>query len=248
MNFKKIIITRPEPFASQLAAKLNAVGFANVVCLPCIEIEALPFSQADVEKKDEIDILIFISRNAAIYGHHLITTEKIAAIGLGTKTELERYQKTVDIFPRQAPFNSETLLARPELLQVNYKKIAIIRGGEGRGLLFDTLMARGAIVKYIDVYIRKKPHYSHKTLQHIFNDTEHSLAICTSEELLQNLCDLAKIAEIDLSRLQLCVISARMAEYARKVGFTQPTIIANSPGDKDIVWIIQSIKNQNADV
>lgn len=245
----RIIITRPEPFASQLAEKLKLAGFVDVVCLPCVEIEPTtpPLSQA-VEGRGGADegILIFISRNAVIYGHQLINNEAVAAIGLGTKNELERYHQSVDIFPKQPPFNSEALLELSDLLNVKNKKITIIQGGEGRSLLSDTLKSRGAIITSVDVYTRKQPSYTETILQTTFNDIGNSIAICTSEELLQNLYTLGQKAKIDLSQLQLGVISAKMATIAAKAGFIKPAIIADSPNDKDIVWIMRSNKKLNS--
>ena len=239
----RIIITRPEPFASQLAEALKSAGFADVVCLPCISIESLPPTIIP----DPVDIFIFISRNAVIYGHQLIKKETVAAIGLGTKSELECYHTSVDIFPKQPPFNSEALLELPALLNVKNKKITIIKGNEGRELLFNALTTRGATVSCIDVYTRKQPNYPDKELRAVFNNIDNSIAICTSSELLQNLSHLAKKAKLDLSRLQLCVISAKMANDATAAGFTKPAIIADSPNDKDIMWILQSrTKNLNS--
>lgn len=238
----KLIIIRPEPFASQLADALKSEGYVNTLCLPCVEIAALPFETETGDFSSAADILIFTSRNAVIHGRSLIHSQTVAAIGLGTKTELERYQLSVDIFPKQAPFNSEALLALPKLANVATKKISIIRGGEGRGLLSEVLTNRGATVNCVDVYARTQPEYTTEALRAVFNDIGHSLAICTSEALLRNLCFLAKKSQIDLSQLQLCVISPKMVELAKAVGFVKPAILAKSPRNEDVVWTIQSRK------
>lgn len=187
-------------------------------------------------------MVIFISRNAVLHGHALIQDQTIAAIGLGTKTELERHGKSVDIFPTQPPFDSEALLTLPALLNVKHKNITIIRGGEGRDLLFDTLSTRGATVCYLDVYTRLQPDYPLETLQAVFSKPEQKLAICTSEDLLQNLCRLAEKSKMDITGLQLCVISPKMVKLAKTAGFSKPAILANSPRDEDILWTIQSRK------
>ena len=69
---------------------------------------------------------------------------------------MRRYGATEVIVPSER-FDSEALLALPELETVAGKRIAIFRGEEGRELLGDTLRARGASVEYVACYRRVQP-------------------------------------------------------------------------------------------
>lgn len=238
MKIDRLIITRPEPFAGQLHEHLSTLP-CETVCCPCMEISALPLPILT----DRFDIIIYISRNAVLFGHLLLTHQhaRVAAIGLGTKTELENLGITTDIFPKHPPFNSEALLAEPDLLSVTDKKILIVRGGEGRQTLQESLQARGAQVNFANVYERQIPLVHKDNFRDTFKAPEASLAICTSEALLENLCQMAKKAQIDLEALQLCVISSKMAEAAKSHGFKKPAIIAKSARDEDILWTLKTL-------
>ena len=87
----------------------------------------------------------------------LPATLKIATIGQGSVRALHDYGVTNVIAP-QDRFDSEALLAMPELKNIEGWSVVIFRGNGGRKLLGDTLKARGAKVEYVTCYQRTKPH------------------------------------------------------------------------------------------
>ncbi|MEQ8207093.1 MAG: uroporphyrinogen-III synthase, partial [Woeseia sp.] len=103
------------------------------------------------------DILIFVSRNAVDHGLYLAPDQaRLGAIGKATAEAIEAAGRRTDILPANG-FDSEALLAEAPLQNVTGKRILIVRGDGGRGLLGQTLQARGAAVTYVCVYERR-PH------------------------------------------------------------------------------------------
>jgi uroporphyrinogen-III synthase len=83
-------------------------------------------------------------------------TLKIATVGQGSAKALRELGITNVITPSER-FDSEGLLALPELQNVAGRRVMIFRGDGGRELLGDTLKARGATVEYAACYRRSKP-------------------------------------------------------------------------------------------
>ena len=236
-NDLRIIITRPQPFATQLQQQLQETGFCNVHCLPCIAINPLPAPTL----ADNTDMIIFTSRNAVIHGHTLHRAGmQVAAIGAGTREQCKQHGIACDIFPKESPFNSERLL---ELLtDVKGKHIAIITGQDGRPLLADTLQQRGAKISTIAVYERALIDYNEETLRELLQQ-HNCLVVCSSEVILRAFIELAKKAQIDWQSLQYCVISSTMQQRAKSIGINN-LLVAASAQHQDIVWTLNKIGNQ----
>jgi uroporphyrinogen-III synthase len=155
-----VLVTRPISQAQELARSIEARG-GNAVFFPVIEI--MPRDAADIAADaaslQEPDLVVFVSRNAVQYGLPYVANGQIAAVGPATAAALEDAGCEVDIRP-VAGFDSEHLLAEPDLIEVAGKVVRIIRGNGGRELLADTLRERGAQVEYLPVYARTTPAYS----------------------------------------------------------------------------------------
>ena len=77
-------------------------------------------------------------------------------------------------------FDSEGLLALPELQNVAGMRVMIFRGDGGRELLGDTLKARGATVEYVTCYLRSK---SDLDVGALLTATPDALTVTSSEAL-----------------------------------------------------------------
>lgn len=152
-----VLVTRPRPQAAELVDAIEQAG-GTTFCFPVIDIAALDENivTAEAAKLPAPDLVIFVSRNAVEYGLRYTEAGRIAAIGPATAAAVEAAGHIVDIQPASG-FDSEHLLAEPELQDVDGKHVRIVRGSDGRELLAEELTARGAIVHYLPVYERRLP-------------------------------------------------------------------------------------------
>ena len=191
---KWIVITRPKHQADSLRIKLEAAG-ANVVLFPLLEIttpDNICLTKQMLSKIKKYDLGIFTSANAVEYtlkwsNKDQLSYLKIAAIGKKTALLLESHGIHVDFFPKQG-FNSEALLAMPEIKLLNSNtNIVIFRGQNGREFLKNGLETQGKKVDYIDVYKRIFPHSDINFLEQCFKKNQLDTILITSGTSLKNL-------------------------------------------------------------
>ena len=160
-----VVVTRPAHQAHHLAELIRQQGGKSIL-FPVLEIldaSDLGPLYALIDRLEEFDLAIFISPNAVNKAMNLIKSRrelpahlKIAAIGRGSTKEL-RHFGVADIITPAARFDSENLLALPQLQEVSGKRIIIFRGDGGREVLGDNLIARGASIEYAECYRRSRP-------------------------------------------------------------------------------------------
>jgi uroporphyrinogen-III synthase len=185
------------------------------------------------------DIFVFISPNAVSYAIQLLGeyslphTARLAAVGSATATALLEAGYRVDLQPADR-FDSEGLLAIPALAQLAGQRVVIVRGEGGRALLGDTLMARGAVLAYAEVYRRGCPETPPAPLLDAWRQRVE-LVTATSSEILTNL--VAMLGQNGWSLLRqtpLLVISDRMREQAAQLGF-ETLLVADNATNSAIV-------------
>lgn len=221
----KIAVTRPRDQAAPLARRIEQAGGIPVL-FPLLEIAAAPDTQAlhgQVARLAEADLAIFISPNAVRYGMAAIRAAgvalpaalKIAAVGQGSANALRELGVSGVLAPVDR-FDSEALLALPELHDVAGKCVMILRGDGGRELLGDTLKARGARVEYVTCYLRAKPELA---IAALLEATPDMLTV-TSSEALEHLWQSADGAQrAALREAPLFVPHARIAALAQHQGW-----------------------------
>ena len=160
-----IVVTRPREQAVKLAQRITEAG-GQAILFPLLEINPMADAQslrALVARLSEYHLAIFISPNAVRYGMQAILaagplpkTLTVATVGQGSAKALLDFGVSKIIAP-QLRFDSEALLALPELQHVAGQRVVIFRGDGGRELLGDTLKERGARVDYAACYQRVKP-------------------------------------------------------------------------------------------
>ena len=220
-----VIVTRPARQAAGLARQLAALG-ATPVVIPAIVILP-PANRASLDSAhaslDRYDMAIFISANAVEYGVPApnVWPAKLLALapGPGTAAALAATGIAEARIPAST-FDSEGLLALPELRDIDGKHIVIFRGEGGRGHLGATLRERGALVTYVECYRRAAPATGSAGLSEVLREGRAHALTLTSSEGLDNLCALLDAA--DLRRLKAFpafVPHPRIAEHARSLGF-----------------------------
>ncbi len=255
-----VLITRPIHQQSSLLQSLELDG-ARTVSFPVMQIDpisdakAIQKARSQVQNLDQFQWLIFISTNAASLGVDLIeefwpqfpTGVQVAAIGRSTAAVLTDRLYLPVLTPLQG-WDSEKLLAMPEMQSIKDNKIAIFRGIGGRELLASTLQERGAQVQYVELYSRAPVHYSEAESREKLPDGAVNAVVVLSIESLACLIDILKSAgklEHYLT-LPLVVPSDRVAAEAGMLGFAK---VYNSRGADDgaiksALWEIR----ENADI
>lgn len=222
-----IVVTRPREQALPLARRIEQAG-GHPVVFPLLEITPAADPQAlrdAVARLAQFDLAIFISPNAVRYGMQAIRAAgplplqlQIATVGQGSVRALHEFGVKAVIAPKDR-FDSEALLALPELQQVAGRRVAIFRGDGGRELLGDTLQARGAAVEYVECYRRSRPQQDTAAL-----DGEIDALTVTSSEALGYLWEMLDAAARErLAAVPLFVPHARIAEKARTLGWLEVT-------------------------
>jgi uroporphyrinogen-III synthase len=237
-----IVITRPAHQAAPLAERIRASG-GTPILFPTLEIldAADPdLLNALIDRLDQFNLAIFISPNAVTKAMDLITrrralppTLKAAVVGSGSRNELERRGITDIVSPHKG-FDSEALLALPELTNVAGMRIVIFRGEGGREVLGETLIARGARLEYAECYRRGRPALDAAPLLGAWLRNELHAVTVTSSEALRNLFDMVgKPGQSRLRETPLFAPHARIAQSARELGL--PIVIETGAGDEGLV-------------
>ncbi len=236
-----ILVTRAEHQAKGLSDLILQHG-GRVIRFPAIQIVGPPDPErvrSLLSTIESYDIAIFVSPNAVYRGFDLLPGGRlpnrlaVAAVGRGTANALAAAGRDVDIIPEQR-FDSEGLLATPQLGSVRGKRILIFRGRGGRPLLGDTLRLREALVDYAEVYQRERPQLDPTPLLHCWK-TDVDLVTATSGEILDNLFALlGPEGAVHLRETPLLVISERMQAQARKLDCRQ-IILAGRSDDASLL-------------
>lgn len=242
----RVLVTRPAHQAEALCQRIDALG-GEAIRFPVLAIEGPADKnavQAQLANLSRYDWAIFISPNAVRRSFELLKQQgqswpkslKAAVVGAGTARTLEEILgRPADLCPSER-FDSEGLLALPELQSVADKNILILRGEGGREWLADTLKARGAKVAYAEVYRRVQPNIDPQPLVDSLQQGKLDILTVTSSEGLQNLLTMLGDEGAELIRQQaLIVVSERSARQARELGFTGEIRIAAKASDEGLV-------------
>lgn len=232
-----VVITRPIEQAQALAELVRDSGgipilFPLLAIAPLQDYAAFDAALASLA---DCDWAIFISSNAVQQGMPRILRQypqlpprlRFAAIGPATAAELGRFGANQVLTP-QGRFDSESLLALPQMRAVEGRRIMIFRGVGGRELLAETLQARGAEVVCAECYRRINPQQDTSTLARLWQNKQLHACVVTSSEALRNLLDLAGNAEW-LRGALICANHPRIAELAQRHGLQ--VAMAGAPGD-----------------
>jgi len=244
LNGAHVLVTRPAHQAENLSRLIEEqVGVA--VRFPTLAITALDDScmiQNTLAHLDRYQWLVFISANAVTMHSYYsdggkikkFKSVRIAAIGKATAQALALAGLPVDLVPENG-YNSEALLAMPQMQQINGQRYLIVRGKGGREELATTLRSRGATVEYLDVYKRIIPGVDSSQVSLLLAQDKLDVVTITSAEALQNL--LIMLEEKHHQRLfeaPLVVVSNRIRQIAADMGFKR-IAVTNSPSDVAIL-------------
>jgi uroporphyrinogen-III synthase len=238
-----VLVTRPSGQAEALCELISQNG-GRPIHFPALTIGPPEDRQLAKQKLQSIhayEIVIFISPNAVKYGLPLMEEAfppgaKICAVGKGTARELINNGIRVDVSP-EGPFDSESLLALPDLTEVAGLRIMICRGNGGRRLLGDTLLERGAGVDYVEVYTRKVACADPEPL---ISSWERDVGIVTATScgILENLFSIfAEAGREKLCTTPLVVVSERIKARAEELGCSR-VVVTTEASDQGLLSAI----------
>ncbi len=238
LSNKTILITRPDGREKHLKQLIEQAG-GKVIHYPVINIQPPP--ELDIqqllllrEKLHSFTMAIFISPTAVeqsqIYFPALPEHFTIAAIGTKTRKALQLQNIDVDI--EAAENDSESLLKHPlfQMPKIKGNRILIFRGAGGRALLGDTLIRRGAQVRYVETYHRELPLHPPLTEHQV---TALSAITISSNSGLDNLITLMEDPS-PLIDVPIVVPSTRARTLARQHGF-KTIITAQNATDEAMI-------------
>lgn len=247
-----VLVTRPAAQCQALCRLIEAQGGKGIPW-PAIEIEPL---QPEGSARELLgtagprDLVIFVSRNAVVYGSELVPDDgrpRIAAIGPSTYRALDRSRLTPDIRPRG--FDSESLLADLRPGSGAIRRVFIIRGAGGRELLGKTLRQRGYPVTYVEVYRRRNRVSSRQERTELlarWHNGGVDLYTATSVQLLEALYgDLgAEFGDL-LRSTPLVTASRRVVQRSEELRHRAERILAPGPDDRSLVEAIASWRGRS---
>ncbi|NOQ87729.1 MAG: hypothetical protein GQ550_02305 [Gammaproteobacteria bacterium] len=249
LSNKTILITRPDGREVNLRQLIEQAG-GKVIHYPVINIQPPP--ELDIkqlvrlrEKLHSFTMAIFISPTAVeqsqIYFPALPEHFTIVAIGSKTSEALQQQNLHVDI--EASEHDTESLLKDPyfQMPKIEGHRILIFRGTGGRALLGDTLIRRGAQVRYVETYQRKRPPHPPLTEQQI--TTINAITI-SSNEGLDNLVALMDDPSLLIDTV-IVVPSQRAQTLARQHGFKTIITSQNATDEAIITALTDFFQNQN---
>lgn len=234
----RILVTRPARQAQGFADRLVAIGGVPVI-IPALAIlpPADGAALARVHRKlADYDGAFFVSANAVEFGipavEHWPETLAAFAPGPGTAAVL----RTLGIAKVSVPekdFDSEGLLALPELAAPAGKRFIVFRGEGGRELLGDTLVARGATVEYVACYRRAAPDAAAARLSAAFAAAGIDAVTITSSEGLDHLWTAATDTVREAWRV--CPTFVPHSRIAARAGGLGLQVVATAGGDTGLL-------------
>ncbi len=229
-----VLNTRPLGQAKVLSNAIKAAGGIALEC-PALVIEPKDKTWiADLPTLNRVEKAIFISANAVNYCFKIIRDEQlywpstieVIAVGDATAAALTSHGIKADLIPAIA--DSENLLKLEELQEVNEKIILLVKGEDGRTLIAETLITRGANLHSCEVYSRQMPKPDPQQLYSLWQNEVVDIILFTSQQAMRNLFIMfGEKAHAWLCRTPCLVISKRLAEEAALLGIK--TIIVSDP-------------------
>ncbi|CAD6881735.1 Uroporphyrinogen-III synthase (EC 4.2.1.75) [Methylomonas albis] len=248
LNRARILVTRPAAQAENLSNLIAQHG-GMPIRFPTLEIVEERPDPGLLSQATASDWLIFTSTNAVDFAIKafggkmpVLRKFKIAAVGAATADALRQSGWPVDCVPA-SEFNSEGLLAEPELQALAGMRCVIVRGIGGREKLAESLRNRGAEVIYLEVYSRRQPVMDSSDLRADIAQGRLDAVTITSVEALQNLLAMLDGESIVLLKsILLVVMSERIGQAAEDSGFKQIAVSAQ-PTDAAILENLTTLLN-----
>ena len=235
-------VTRPQAQALPLCRLIEqqggqAVHVPAVAITPCLDAAELRDCLALLP-----ELLIFCSRNAVLHApiSTLLANRPVPrCIALGSGTACELRGRGVRVLSHSgAQASSEAVLTLPMLGSAAMRgcRVLLVKGEGGRTVLQDVLGRRGAHLRTLSVYRRRRPVGSAAAIEALWVRQPPDIIVITSSEGLHALCSLTpEWAQGSLDRTRLAVLSRRIAAEASRIGFVGTVQVAAETSDAGLL-------------
>ncbi len=227
---KSVLVVRPLREQDAFLQLLDGAGISYSYN-PIMRIVPVTEPADQVERIRELilqfaqfDRAIFISANAAEQALHwldqywpMLPDVQLFAVGQQTGEILRDYGCSV-LCPEHQQNTEGLLQEMPQLQNLDNQSVIIFRGTGGRTTLADTLISRGAVVSYCDLYRRVIDPLSLAEAQ----SEQYLCLVAHSGELLQ------AMGPETCGDVRLVVPSERVAEMGRELGYSHITVAENA--------------------
>jgi uroporphyrinogen III methyltransferase/synthase len=230
---KRVLITRAQEQASELAERLVAYG-AEPVEAPTIRIlppeDWSPVDRA-IRSLSSYDWVIFTSVNGVIqfmrrvwacgFDARCLAGRQICCIGPRTAHELEKFGVKADVIPTE--YQAEGILGALKEMNTRSARVLIARAEVAREVLPDELRARGAHVDVVPVYRTVIPNGTDEPWKRLLAEGRVQVVTFTSSSTVRNFVTLVGGVEQAVSLLRsvvVAVIGPVTAKTAEEVGLT----------------------------
>ncbi|MDP5137430.1 uroporphyrinogen-III synthase [Rheinheimera baltica] len=241
------LITRPAGKADNLLASLDSLG-VGYLYQPLITTAQVSLKQQDQQQLQNAAAVIFVSVSAVNslqnqYDGALLTAP-LFAVGQTTALALHRWLGREVIVPEDQ--RSEGLLQLPQLHDVSGKQLVVVRGNAGRELIKQTLVTRGASVRYVQSYKRQPLPLDGALLCQQWQLAGIRCIVATSNEILQQLFNLVPSANQHwLQQCDWILVSPRMQESAIALGIaTERITLADNANDSALLAAISQLQRE----
>ena len=239
----RVLICRPEPFASELKTLLANSNIAADVW-PALHIS--PPSDDSLkhfcQKVAPGDIVIAVSQFAISQGLINIpettraTLQRCSLFAVGAATA--KAMQTIGLHHVQHPdkADSEHLLALPELQDCRGKRVWLLRGQSGRELIADTLRQRGASVEAVCCYARRY-NTDQVALLALFKQPLQLILLTSLDSLKAFWAQIPTSLRSDITQIPITSMNPRMRDLANDVGFATIRELTTADNRALAAWI-----------
>lgn len=244
-----ILVTRPDPQGFELCCYLENHGY-NSLFLPTIGFASVKSenTQAVLQALGHQDWLIFTSPRSVLTSVPFIRQAwpelppqvRFAAVGKGTANAL-REAGYLAIYPEKGE-GVDYLLDLPDFKNVAAQSVTIIKGVNGREILYEVLTNRQAHVTMWTTYERILPDIDVQACINALKRHQLDAIVCTSWDSVRNLETLIGVEHAPLLRaLPLIVVSERIRRLAQDLGY-QTTWVAAKANHDAILDVLEQKK------
>jgi uroporphyrinogen-III synthase len=239
---RHIVVTRPQAQLTNLCSAINE-RCAIPVKFPLLTISAVERITALQDAAialDGYELVVFVSPNAVEHAlnamlRHRAWPAALPAACMGKSSELAlAHFGVANIIAPQARFDSDSLLALPQLADVRGHRVLVCRGDGGRELLVDTLRARGAHVDVLTCYRRTPAALDPAPLIRLWQANQLDAITLTSSESVHHFAQLiGHLGRRYWQRTPTFVTHQRIKDTAKAFDLT--TLVLTEPADAGLL-------------